>query len=179
MNWAIPKSNPDLLVSDTGVIIRMASCRRVKTRWQEFSQQELKARSIGAGYLAITRKKQGKSQTLYVHRLVAEAFHGPPWNGAEVNHIDGVKTNNRASNLEWVTHSENHIHAVHLGLSGCTKIAPETARRIKEGLANGDPVDRLAHVLSISRQTVSHIKHGRTWWHIGTNQDRTVQGSKG
>lgn len=59
------------------------------------------------GYLRITIKGKG----YYVHRLVAEVFIPNPENKEQVNHIDGNKTNNCVSNLEWTSRSENVKHA--------------------------------------------------------------------
>lgn len=57
-------------------------------------------------------------QKLLVHRLVATAFIGqPPSETSQVNHIDGIKTNNEVSNLEWTTCSENLRHSFRKGLS--------------------------------------------------------------
>lgn len=68
------------------------------------------------GYVRILLCKDGKYKSHYVHILVAKAFIPNPTNKAEVNHIDANKSNNCVSNLEWVTRSENHYHAVKMGL---------------------------------------------------------------
>ena len=64
----------------------------------------------------------GKIKRKYVHRLVAHAYVPNLRQAPEVNHIDGDKTNNLPSNLEWVTKSENHKHAYSRGL----KLSPVT-----------------------------------------------------
>lgn len=67
-------------------------------------------------YLQVNLWKDGVGSTLYVHRVVAEAFLPKLKDKPEVNHIDGNRTNNHVSNLEWVDSSGNSQHAVDTGL---------------------------------------------------------------
>lgn len=67
------------------------------------------------GYPVVSICINGDRRVDHVHRLVAQAFIGPP-NGLMVNHIDGNKRNNRIENLEYVTREENAAHAGRIGL---------------------------------------------------------------
>lgn len=163
MNWAVPPSAPSLLVSDTGRVIRMASSRRKGERWQTFPEVELRPRKVGAGYLGIQCKIAGERLERYVHRLVAEAFLDPDADRYEVNHINGDKTNNCASNLEWATHSENHKHAACAGISSVASLSPDQVRQIKAQLQARETMKKIAEKHGVSVSAVSHIKQGRCW----------------
>lgn len=86
-----------------GEIVSLRACR------------PLRSCRAGKGYRVVTLCEGGRQHKRYVHRLIAEAFHGPPL-GLNVNHKDGDKTNNRVENLEWVTARENNQHAINTGL---------------------------------------------------------------
>lgn len=68
------------------------------------------------GYLVCGIMVGGIKKIFKAHRLVAEVFCCNPYNKPFVNHIDGIKTNNHPSNLEWVTNLENMQHARAIGL---------------------------------------------------------------
>jgi hypothetical protein len=74
------------------------------------SIKNLKAINNGKDYLGVCLSINGKIKRFYIHRLVAIAFLNNKENKEEVNHINGVRTDNRLINLEWVTRSENHYH---------------------------------------------------------------------
>ena len=68
------------------------------------------------GYLEVNLYNNSKSTAKIIHRLVAKAFISNDFNKPQVNHIDGNKLNNEVSNLEWMSNSENQLHAYSLGL---------------------------------------------------------------
>lgn len=68
------------------------------------------------GYISITLNKNKKGKLGLVHRLVAESFIPNPDNKEQVNHINGIKHDNRLVNLEWCTRIENMQHALKNGL---------------------------------------------------------------
>lgn len=68
------------------------------------------------GYLRVLLRKNNKSKHFLIHRLVCIEFIPNPENKKTVNHINGIKNDNRLENLEWATNSENLKHAYDTGL---------------------------------------------------------------
>lgn len=96
---------------------------RSKTRKTKFGRsykihksQIIKTQPDKDGYLKVNLSKNGKKKRMFVHRLVAETFIKNHENLPVVNHINGIKDDNRADNLEWCTRSENDLHAFKMGL---------------------------------------------------------------
>ena len=77
----------------------------------------LRIQDNGKGYKKVTLTNNGKPYQCYIHRLVAEYFlENKNKDKLQVNHIDGDKSNNYFKNLEYVSNSENQIHAHKIGL---------------------------------------------------------------
>ena len=70
------------------------------------------------GYLRVSLLSENKSKKYLVHRLVAECFIPNIEDKPQVNHINGIKTDNRIDNLEWCNNSENVKHGYRTGLYG-------------------------------------------------------------
>lgn len=131
------------------------------------------------GYLAFGLYKDGKRKTCYVHRTVALAFIGKRPDGLCVNHKDGVKTNNRVDNLEYITQGENVEHAVRMGLSNYkgensyfSKLINSDINKIRRLLDSRKfSVLEIAKMFDVKANTIYRIKHGTTWAHIKTDGD--------
>ena len=68
------------------------------------------------GYCRCTLNINGNKKNHLVHQLVAKSFLKNENNKPQVNHINCIKTDNTVENLEWVTNTENHLHAKENGL---------------------------------------------------------------
>jgi hypothetical protein len=116
----------------------------------------------------------GKPVGIKVHTLVAEAFLGPkPSPSHQVNHLDGVKTNNRVANLEWTTPRGNFVHAINNGLvspvrgerHAAAKLSERQVRAIRK-ISREFSQREIAEVLGIEQTTISAIRSGKTWKHV-------------
>ena len=105
------------------------------------------------GYPRITLNGEGAYNNHSIHRLVAKAFIPNPENKRNVNHIDGVKTNNHASNLEWVTSRENSIHARDNGLLKYAGSNSYNARRVNQYSLNGEFIKKYDCMMDAERDT--------------------------
>ena len=76
-----------------------------------FKGKIMKENLNSRGYLRLHLSMNNKQKEHKIHKLVAEAFIDNPDKLTEVNHINGIKTDNKVSNLEWCTHKENMLHA--------------------------------------------------------------------
>ena len=103
----------------------MANWKKIKgyeSRYEISDMGEIRRLSDGGlmrpaknsnGYLHIVLSKDGVAKDYRVHRLVASHFIENSEGRRDVNHKNGIKTDNRVENLEWLTHSENEIHKVY------------------------------------------------------------------
>jgi hypothetical protein len=111
-------------------------------------------------YVTVSLFKNKICKRFTAHRIVAEAFIKNPLNKKEVNHINGIKNDNRIENLEWCTSSENINHSWRIGTSKMTdkkrKIAREKGKMNKENMFITIPVlDKLNGIVYKSRKELA------------------------
>ncbi len=121
----------------------------------------------GSGYYTVQLCKKSCLTHFYVHRLVAFAFLDPPKKDQiEVNHKYGIKSDNRASELEWTSATENVRHAFQVGLKTSplhTKLTQTDADEIRQLCLEGHTQRNVAHTFGISQALVNQIVSGKTW----------------
>jgi methyl coenzyme M reductase gamma subunit len=123
------------------------------------------------GYPIISLYTNGKRYQKKVHRLVAQAFIPNPENKETVNHINGIKTDNRVVNLEWCTQSENNQHAYDTGLqvgqkgikNGASKLTEEQVLLIREDTRI---LGKIAMDYGVSNALICCIKKRKRWGHL-------------
>lgn len=126
-----------------------------------------------AGYNSLNLSQDRKQRKIAVHRAVWETFHGkriPP--EKMINHINGIKTDNRIENLELVTNRGNieHYKSNLLTYRGervnTAKLKESDVREIRDKYENGVGVNFLAKSYGVSRHAISRVVSRKTWKHM-------------
>jgi len=139
--------------------------------------QLLKGGLGGRGYLHVTLRKAGIKKTVNIHCLVIKAFLPKKYKELEANHKNGIKTDNRLENLEWVTKSENQHHALKMGLKkilkgdACSWVKlNEMQIHVIKHLFKINPLltcRQIARFFNVSSSLIQQIKCGKIWKQCG------------
>jgi hypothetical protein len=157
-------------VSDLG---RVRSLDRKSANGHKLKGMARKLTVDKDGYHVVGLTRDRVMKHLKVHRLVAQAFIPNPDNKPEVNHINGFKTDNRASELEWCTTQGNTAHAIDSGLhdpigasNGNAKLTEDDVQHIRWLAAEGVKQSALAREWAVTQTNIRYIVSGRTWSHV-------------
>ena len=128
------------------------------------------------GYSKVMLSKDGVAKGFWYHRLLAQHFIPNPLKLPQVNHKNGIKSDNRLSNLEWVTVEGNVHHAVAMGLwnlkpmkgeqHGNSKLNDQKVRSIRERYVSGQLMAHIARDYDVSSRTIQLIVKRRAWKHV-------------
>lgn len=162
------------LVSKTGIVRSIDHYCEGRVGSGKQTGRVLKQQICYKGYLRVSLNLNKKTFTTGAHRLVAKAFIPNPENKPQVNHINGIKTDNRVENLEWCTNKENVIHAVKNGLNNpnlcdkhhMSKLSNNDVYVARLLHKNGSTGSFLAKKYDISQAAMSKILRNETYINI-------------
>jgi len=134
---------------------------------------KMKKRVNRLGYERICLMKDRIHIHLLVHRLILKAFIGEDKVRKFCNHINGIKNDNRLSNLEWVTCLENERHSIEIlgkNMKGenhpAHKLTEEKVKLIRKLRSNGNSYQSIANKFSIGPSTCARICNREKWTHV-------------
>lgn len=146
------------------ILYEVSNLGRVRTRYSEehgYSNEYtyLKPLDNNKGYLRFNWRQRKHQRTVYLHRLVAEAFCDNPNMYSEVNHKDEDKNNNRADNLEWCNHKYNSNYGTR------NKRTAEKNRVKVQCIETGaifQSLDEAAEQMGVVKTSISNCLRGRS-----------------
>jgi hypothetical protein len=169
VEWRVIPSFPDYEASSEGQIRKRTQGKKRKYGPGYILIQGL---CIGYRYCKVRSEDKG-ARRVRVHRLVCEAFHGPaPSEQHVVAHWNGIKTDNRPENLRWATLVENWADSRRHGTapigerSGHARITEADVYAIRQRVQHGQRLTQISRELGLTRNTVNHVIHCRTWAHL-------------
>ena len=122
----------------------------------------LRPRKVSHGYRKVTLFYKGQQKHCLVHNLVATAFVEGWREGLEVNHKNGVKTDNRAENLEWMTKAENNLYGTHCERCGkALRMSVEMLTEDGEHVAYFDSMSEAAEKSGCPLSSIHQCCYGR------------------
>lgn len=147
--------------------------RVLKNRWGNYIRKgAVMALNMCNRYAAINLFVNWKFKHCKIHRLVAIAFIPNHENKPEVNHINGNRYDNRAENLEWVTTSENELHAYRTGLkksmygdkNPAARLSYKKVDEIKKKYSSEKiSMSKLAEQYGVSKSTIFNALSNNFW----------------
>lgn len=153
-----------------GVAYQVSNLGSVRSQKRKGTPGKVLRASSSRGYIHVTLSVGGAKITRTVHQLVARAFLGAPLPRQQVNHINGIKDDNRASNLEWALPSQNIRHGFATGL--IARPHGEASPTSKLSQAQINEIRQLGHTLSqpclarrfgVHQSSINRIIRGTRW----------------
>jgi hypothetical protein len=154
----------EAIIDGTDGKYKITSDGKVISLWNRKGSKEYVRKPIkNLGYNIITIRINGIRLRKKIARLVAHAFIPNPLGLPQVNHINGIRDDNRIENLEWVTNQQNIIHARNNGLLSICKIDMKIADNIRDLYNSGKSLNELRDLYNLSKQNLSFIVRNETW----------------